>query len=50
MFLSIPLLSIVKLIFDNIKELKPWGFLFGDKLPKPIKINSVLRKKPINKP
>jgi predicted PurR-regulated permease PerM len=27
MFLSIPLLAIVKLIFDHIEPLKPWGFL-----------------------
>jgi predicted PurR-regulated permease PerM len=26
MFLSIPLLAIVKLICDNIEPLKPWGF------------------------
>lgn len=34
MFLSIPLLAIVKLIFDNIDPLKPWGFLLGDEVPK----------------
>jgi predicted PurR-regulated permease PerM len=33
MFLSIPLLVIVKLIFDHIDPLKPWGFLLGDSLP-----------------
>lgn len=33
MFLSIPLLAIVKLIFDHIESLKPWGFLLGDSLP-----------------
>lgn len=30
MFLSIPLLAIIKLIFDRIDGLKPWGFLLGD--------------------
>jgi predicted PurR-regulated permease PerM len=30
MFLSIPLTAIVKLIFDNIESLKPWGFLLSD--------------------
>ncbi len=30
MFLSIPLLAIIKLIFDHIEPLKPWGFLLGD--------------------
>lgn len=33
MFLSIPLLAIVKLIFDHIESLKPWGFLLGDTMP-----------------
>ncbi len=33
MFLSIPILAIVKLIFDHIEPLKPWGFLLGDSLP-----------------
>ncbi len=30
MFLSIPLTAIVKVIFDHIDSLKPWGFLLGD--------------------
>lgn len=33
MFLSIPLLAIIKLIFDHIESLKPWGFLLGDDKP-----------------
>lgn len=33
MFLSIPLLAIVKLICDHIEPLKPWGFLLGDTMP-----------------
>lgn len=33
MFLSIPLVAIVKLIADHIKPLKPWGFLLGDSMP-----------------
>jgi predicted PurR-regulated permease PerM len=36
MFLSIPLLAIVKLILDNTQTLKPWGFLLGDTIP-PVK-------------
>jgi predicted PurR-regulated permease PerM len=43
MFLSIPLLAIVKVIFDRIDSMKPWGFLFGDTLPPLIK----LKKKPV---
>jgi predicted PurR-regulated permease PerM len=33
MFLSIPLLAIVKLFCDNIEPLKPWGFLLGYTMP-----------------
>ncbi len=50
MFLSIPLLAIMKLIFDNIENLKPWGFLLGDEPIKPLNIKSIMGKKPINKP
>jgi len=31
MFLAIPLLAIVKVVFDRIETLKPWGYLLGDK-------------------
>ncbi|EHQ28110.1 AI-2E family transporter [Mucilaginibacter paludis] len=30
MFLSIPVLAIVKIIFDRVNDLKPWGLLLGD--------------------
>ena len=30
MFLSIPILAMIKIIFDHIPELKPWGFLLGE--------------------
>ena len=33
MFLSIPLVAILKVIFDHIQSLKPWGFLLGDTMP-----------------
>ena len=33
MFLSIPLTAILKVIFDHIDSLKPWGFLLGDTMP-----------------
>jgi putative permease len=29
MFLSIPTIAILKIIFDRIEDLKPWGYLFG---------------------
>ncbi len=38
MFLSIPLLAIVKLIFDHVDPLKPWGFLLGDTMPQILEI------------
>ncbi len=33
MFLSIPLTAIIKVIFDHIDGLKPFGFLLGDTMP-----------------
>jgi predicted PurR-regulated permease PerM len=33
MFLSIPFIAILKIIFDRIEELKPWGKLLGDEIP-----------------
>jgi len=33
MFLSIPFMAIIKIIFDRVDELKPWGRLLGDKIP-----------------
>ena len=33
MFLSIPLIGILKIIFDRIPELKPWGTLLGSEIP-----------------
>ena len=44
MFLSIPMLAIVKLIFDHIEPLKPWGFLLGDTMPNLLKIKPILNK------
>lgn len=34
MFLAIPIIAILKVIFDNIPSLQPWGYLIGDDLPK----------------
>ncbi|MFT4032119.1 MAG: AI-2E family transporter [Siphonobacter sp.] len=36
MFLCIPYLAIMKIVFDRIDELKPWGMLMGDE-EKPIR-------------
>lgn len=34
MFLAIPMIAILKVIFDRIESLEAWGFLMGDDLPK----------------
>jgi predicted PurR-regulated permease PerM len=33
MFLSIPFIAVLKIIFDRVPELKPWGKLLGDEVP-----------------
>lgn len=33
MFLSIPFIAILKIIFDRVDELKPWGKILGDEVP-----------------
>jgi len=43
MFLAIPLMAILKVIFDRIEELKPWGYLLSNDLPK----SFVFRKKKV---
>ncbi|MBE0647160.1 MAG: AI-2E family transporter [Bacteroidales bacterium] len=44
MFLSLPVLAVIKLIFDHIEPLKPWGFLLGDTMPPIIKIKRRSKK------
>ncbi|MCX6566161.1 MAG: AI-2E family transporter [Candidatus Aminicenantes bacterium] len=44
MFLSLPLLAIVKVICDEIEPLKPGGFLLGDTMPPLLKIKLILKK------
>jgi hypothetical protein len=41
MFLAIPILAILKIIFDRIESLEAWGYLMGDNLPK----NFIWKKK-----
>lgn len=41
MFLSIPLTAILKVIFDHIEPLKPWGFLIGNIVPTNSKFNLI---------
>ena len=33
MFLSIPLIGVLKIVFDRVDDLKPWGLLLGDEVP-----------------
>ncbi|MFD2864353.1 AI-2E family transporter [Mucilaginibacter antarcticus] len=33
MFLSIPFIAVIKIVFDRINSLKPWGKLLGDTIP-----------------
>jgi predicted PurR-regulated permease PerM len=49
MFLSIPLLAIMKLFFDHIEPLKPWGFLLGDSMPSLLKIPPIIKLKKTKK-
>lgn len=35
MFLAIPGLAVMKVVFDRVPEMKPWGMLLADKPPKP---------------
>lgn len=34
MFLAIPIIAVLKVIFDRVESLEPWGILLGDDLPK----------------
>lgn len=34
MFIAIPTIAILKVIFDRVQPLKPWGYLMSDDLPK----------------
>ncbi len=44
MFLSIPILAIIKLILDHVEPLKNWGFLLGDTMPPLIIIKPIFKK------
>lgn len=33
MFLSIPFIGVLKIVFDRVEDLKPWGRLLGDEVP-----------------
>jgi len=48
MFLSIPLTAILKVVFDRVEPLKPWGILLGEDMPEDNK-RAVSRRKKITK-
>jgi len=43
MFLSLPIIAMLKIIFDHTEQFKQWGILFGDERPNK-KINRRLLK------
>lgn len=45
MFLSIPFVGILKIIFDRVNGLKPWGELLGDEVPTSYRSFSFGRRK-----
>ena len=56
MFLSIPFIAVLKIIFDRVDGLKPWGRLLGDEVPTEHigvewqkRWNRILRRKEIKK-
>ncbi len=44
MFLALPLIAILKVIFDRIEPLEPWGFMLGDTMPPMVRIRLRRRK------
>ena len=51
MFLALPIIAILKVIFDRSDIFKPWGILLGDDIPakSPIRLPEMILKKPRNK-
>jgi len=44
MFLAIPAAAMLKIIFDQVEYLEPWGFLIGDDIPKTLERDALLPK------
>jgi predicted PurR-regulated permease PerM len=42
MFLALPMIAILKVIFDRVESLKPYGYLIGDDLPKTVKWGKIV--------
>lgn len=45
MFLSLPLIAILKIIFDHTEQFKQWGILFGDERPHSKLTRRILKNK-----
>lgn len=45
MFLSIPVIAIIKIIFDRVESLQPWGHLMGDEKIEPTTFKIIKRSK-----
>ena len=43
-YFTISLTAIIKLVFDRIENLKPWGYLLGDTMPSIIDLKLPLKK------
>ena len=43
-FLALPTIAILKIIFDRVEDLKPWGMLMGDEKYAPGKIYQRMKK------
>ena len=52
MFLSLPVMAILKIIFDNSVTFKQWGILLGDEMPKksPMTVTLLRSRKKEDKP
>jgi predicted PurR-regulated permease PerM len=48
MLLAIPLTAIIKLVFDHLEPLKPWGFLLGDTISSLLVIKPIFKKEKNN--
>lgn len=46
MFLSIPIMAILKIVFDRVESLKPWGYLMGSGSTAPQQKSTVKKMKP----
>jgi predicted PurR-regulated permease PerM len=49
MFLSIPVIAVLKIIFDRVESLKPWGIILGDEEPKQNRLAKTLKTRKVVK-